>query len=70
MVDTQWPRFQALQQHQEGQAHQNVGTVHAPDPEMALQNARDVFLRRPDCTGMWMVRADQIFAKTAEELNT
>lgn len=70
MADTQWPRFQVFQQYKEGQAHQNVGTVHAPDPEMALQNARDVFVRRPDCTSIWVVRADQIFAKTAEELDS
>lgn len=35
---------------------------------MALLNARDVFTRRPSCTALWVVRADRIFARTAEEI--
>lgn len=68
MTDTQWPRFQVFHQAKEGQAHQNAGSVHAPDSEMALLIARDVFVRRPDCTSLWVVPADQIFSKTAQEL--
>jgi ring-1,2-phenylacetyl-CoA epoxidase subunit PaaB len=68
MTDTQWPRYMVLQQAKEGAPHQHAGTVHAPDAEMALLNARDVFVRRPDCISLWVVRADAIFAKTQEEL--
>lgn len=66
--DTQWPRFQVFLQEKEGSAHQDVGSVHASDPEMALQNARDVFVRRPDCVNIWVVRAEQIYARTAEQI--
>lgn len=48
----------------------HFGTVHAPDAEMALLNARDVFARRPQALGMWVVPADDIFTKTREELST
>ena len=68
MSDTQWPRFQVLQQLRENQPHENAGTVHAVDGEMALLNARDVFVRRPDCVSLWVVPVEAIFSKTAEEL--
>jgi len=68
MTDTQWPRFIVFQQEKEGQPHQYDGSVHAPDAEMALMNARDVFVRRPACVSLWVVPADSVFAKTAEQL--
>jgi ring-1,2-phenylacetyl-CoA epoxidase subunit PaaB len=67
-TDTQWPRFQVLLQEAEGKPHQDVGSVHAPDAEFALLNARDVFARRPACISMWVVPVEAIFSKTAEEL--
>jgi ring-1,2-phenylacetyl-CoA epoxidase subunit PaaB len=67
-VDTQWPRYQVFQQEKFSAPYQDVGSVHAPDPEMALFNARDVFVRRPDCTGLWVVPVDAITFRTAEEL--
>jgi ring-1,2-phenylacetyl-CoA epoxidase subunit PaaB len=68
MVDTQWPRFQVFVQEKEGLPHQDAGSVHAPDREMALLNARDVFARRPECASMWVVPVEAIYAKTAQEL--
>ena len=68
MTDTQWPRFEVFQQDREGRPHQNVGSVHAADIEMALQNARDVFVRRPKALNLWVVAADAILAKTAQEI--
>jgi ring-1,2-phenylacetyl-CoA epoxidase subunit PaaB len=68
MSDTQWPNFEVFQQSRPGQPHKNVGSVHAPDAEMALLNARDVFVRRPNCLSLWVVPASQIFAHTAQQL--
>jgi ring-1,2-phenylacetyl-CoA epoxidase subunit PaaB len=68
MADTQWPRFEVFQQDRAGRPHRNVGNVHAPDPEMALMNARDVFARRPSTVSMWVVPEEAILARTAEEL--
>ncbi|MCI0397237.1 MAG: phenylacetic acid degradation protein [Chloroflexi bacterium] len=67
-MDTQWPRFEVFQQEREGRPHQNIGSVHAPDAEIALQNARDVFARRPSTVNLWVVPAELILAKTAQEL--
>jgi ring-1,2-phenylacetyl-CoA epoxidase subunit PaaB len=68
MTDTQWPRYEVFKQDRPGEAHESIGTIHAADPEMALQNARDVFARRPKCHSLWVARADAIFSKTAAEL--
>jgi ring-1,2-phenylacetyl-CoA epoxidase subunit PaaB len=65
MRDTQWPRFQVFVQAREGEPHLDAGSVHAPDPEMALLNARDVFVRRPTCTSLWLVRAEAITTRSA-----
>lgn len=66
--DTQWPRFEVFQQARPGASFANVGSVHAPDAEMALQNARDVFVRRPQTYRLWVVPAEAILARTAQEL--
>lgn len=69
-MDTQWARYEVFEQDRPDSPHRNTGTVHAPDPEMALQNARDVFVRRPACHSLWVAPAEAIFSKTAEELAT
>ncbi len=68
MSDTQWPRFMVFQQEAEGKPFVHNGTVHAPDIEMALLNARDVFARRPQAVAMWVVPAASIYTQTREEL--
>src|SRR3989337_2438869 len=68
MIDTQWPRFMVFQQEAVGKPFIHNGTVHAPDIDMALLNARDVFARRPQAVAMWVVPADSIFTQTREEL--
>jgi ring-1,2-phenylacetyl-CoA epoxidase subunit PaaB len=67
-MDTQWPRYEVFEQERPDQPHRSVGAVHAPDPELALQNARDVFVRRPECFSLWVVPENQIMARTAEAL--
>lgn len=68
--DTQWPTFLVFHQKAEGRPHMHAGSVHAPDSEMALMNARDVFVRRPSCSSLWVAPASQVYAKTRQELAT
>ena len=68
MTDTQWPRYIVFEQPEAGAPHRYVGSVHAPDAEMALLNARDIFARRPGLVNLWVVGADQIYARTRGEL--
>jgi ring-1,2-phenylacetyl-CoA epoxidase subunit PaaB len=67
-ADTQWPTFEVFQQDRPGRPHKNIGSVHAPDAEIALQNARDVFVRRPRCHSLWVVPATAILARTRQEI--
>ncbi|AFZ66394.1 phenylacetate metabolism protein [Deinococcus peraridilitoris] len=67
-MDTQWPRWEVFKQDTPGKPHQAVGSVHAVDPQHALVTARTVFVRRPSAVSLWVVRADDIFSRTAEEL--
>ncbi|MCB8920428.1 MAG: phenylacetic acid degradation protein [Ardenticatenaceae bacterium] len=68
MSDTQWPRYEVFKQDSPNQPHKAVGSVHAPDAEMALLNARDVFARRPKAVSMWVAPASTILSMTAEEM--
>lgn len=67
-MSDQWPRYEVFKQDEAGDPYRNVGSVHAPDAELALQNARDVFARRPACHSLWVVPAEAVLARTAEEL--
>ena len=70
MTDTQWPRYEVFKQDNPRKPHEAVGSVHAPDDELALQNARDVFVRRPSAISLWVVPASAILTVTREELAT
>ena len=39
-------------------SHRHAGSVHAADPEMALQAARDVYTRRGEGLSIWVVPSD------------
>lgn len=67
-MDSQWHKYQVFEKERADLPHRNAGSVHAPDAEMALENARDVFVRRPNCLSLWVVPERAIFTKTAEEL--
>jgi ring-1,2-phenylacetyl-CoA epoxidase subunit PaaB len=45
-----------------GLHHQHVGSLHAVDAEMALENARDVFTRRGEAASIWVVPSAEIVA--------
>ena len=39
MSETDWPLYEVFVRARSGLAHKHVGSLHAPDAEMALQNA-------------------------------
>lgn len=67
-MDTQWDKYEVFQKERAEMPHRNAGAVHAPDGEMALENARDVFARRPACLSLWVFPERAVFAKTVQEL--
>jgi ring-1,2-phenylacetyl-CoA epoxidase subunit PaaB len=67
-MDSQWQRYEVFEKERADLPHRNAGSVHAPDAEMALENARDVFVRRPNCLSLWVVPERVILTKTTQEL--
>ncbi|RMG64655.1 MAG: 1,2-phenylacetyl-CoA epoxidase subunit B [Calditrichaeota bacterium] len=65
--DTQWPRWEVFVQEKTGEPHQHAGSVHAPDGELALQNARDVYARRGKVYSIWVVPAEHIVATSPSD---
>ncbi|MCX7543772.1 1,2-phenylacetyl-CoA epoxidase subunit PaaB [Marinicella gelatinilytica] len=50
-----------------GLNHRHVGSLHAADAQMALQNARDVYTRREEGVSIWVVEAAAISASNPEQ---
>lgn len=60
--DTDWPMWEVFVREKTGEPHVHAGNVHAPDAEMALQNARDVYARRGSVVSLWVVPSEDITA--------
>ena len=67
MTDTQWQVFEVFHQTARGEPHVHVGSVHAPDAEMALVLAKEQFARRQACVSLWVVSAKDITATKCED---
>jgi ring-1,2-phenylacetyl-CoA epoxidase subunit PaaB len=71
MNSKNWPLFEVFIRSKNGLSHKHVGSLHAADPAMALENARDVYCRRNEGVSIWVVPSDSITASDpgdAEEL--
>jgi ring-1,2-phenylacetyl-CoA epoxidase subunit PaaB len=62
-----WPLYEVFVRGKRGLNHVHVGSLHAPDAEMALHNARDLYTRRNEGVSIWVVRADDITASSPGE---
>jgi ring-1,2-phenylacetyl-CoA epoxidase subunit PaaB len=62
-----WPLWEVFVRARRGLSHSHVGSIHAPDADMALRNARDVYTRRSEGVSLWVVRASDITASSPEE---
>jgi len=58
----EWPLWEVFVRAKAGLDHKHCGSLHAPDPKMALQLAREVYTRRQEGVSVWIVRSDQIVA--------
>ena len=63
----EWPLFEVFVRSRRGLSHVHVGSLHAPDAEMALRNARDIYTRRQEGVSLWVVPAAQITASSPDE---
>ncbi len=62
MADTQWDVYEVFTQKARGEFHVHAGSVHAPDPEMAIVLAKEQYGRRMACVNLWVVKASDIHA--------
>ncbi len=65
--DTQWQTWEVFHQAKRGAAHVHVGSVHAPNAEMALLLAKEQFARRQACVNLWVVPTTAIRATQYED---
>jgi ring-1,2-phenylacetyl-CoA epoxidase subunit PaaB len=63
-MSKEWPLWEVFIRSQHGLAHKHVGSLHAPDAEMAVNNARDVYTRRNEGVSIWVVLATDIVASS------
>jgi ring-1,2-phenylacetyl-CoA epoxidase subunit PaaB len=62
MSTNEWPLWEVFVRSRSGLDHKHCGSLHAADPKMAIQMARDVYTRRQEGTSVWVVRSDNIVA--------
>jgi len=65
--EDQWPMWEVFLQSKQGAPHEHAGSLHAPDPEMAIQNARDVYTRRNEAISIWVVPSAAITATSPSD---
>ncbi len=57
-----WPMWEVFVRARRGVSHVHIGSLHAPDAETALENARDVYTRRGEGVSVWVVPSTEISA--------
>ena len=66
-MDEDWPLFEVFIRSRAGLEHRHVGSVHAADPAMAIEHARDVYTRRQEGVSLWVVPSAAIIASDPGE---
>ena len=61
------PLWEVFVRARRGLSHTHVGSLHAPDAELALRNARDLYTRRQEGVSIWVVPASAITASSPDE---
>jgi ring-1,2-phenylacetyl-CoA epoxidase subunit PaaB len=62
-----WALWEVFIRARNGLHHAHVGSVHAVDAEMAIENARDVYTRRGEGVSIWVVPSQEISASSPDE---
>ena len=62
-----WPLWEVFIRSKQGLDHKHVGSLHAADAQMAIENARDVYTRRQEGVSIWVVESKYIHASNPDE---
>ena len=65
--DQDWPLYEVFIRSKAGLDHKHAGSIHASDPEMAIEAARDVYTRRGEGVSIWVVPSNAITASKPED---
>ena len=63
----EWPLWEVFIRSKQGLDHKHVGSLHAADAQMAIENARDVYTRRQEGVSIWVVESKHIHASNPDE---
>jgi len=61
------PLWEVFVRAKRGLSHTHVGSLHAPDSETAIENARDGYTRRAEGVSVWVVPSIEIVASDDAE---
>ncbi|UOQ77704.1 1,2-phenylacetyl-CoA epoxidase subunit B [Hymenobacter sp. 5516J-16] len=67
MSQKEWPLWEVFIRSKQGLDHKHVGSLHAADAEMAIQNARDVYTRRLEGVSIWVVESQHVHASNPDD---
>jgi ring-1,2-phenylacetyl-CoA epoxidase subunit PaaB len=67
MSNKDWPLWEIFIRSKSGLSHKHVGSLHAADARMAIENARDVYTRRMEGVSIWAVESSAITASSPDE---
>ena len=62
-----WPLWEVFIRSRQGLDHKHVGSLHAADAEMAIENGRDVYTRRMEGISIWVVESKNIHASNPDD---
>ncbi|GAB2724329.1 MULTISPECIES: 1,2-phenylacetyl-CoA epoxidase subunit PaaB [Halomonas] len=63
----EWHLYEVFVRSKHGLNHKHVGSVHAADDEMAMENARELYTRRNEGVSIWVVPSAIITASASDE---
>jgi ring-1,2-phenylacetyl-CoA epoxidase subunit PaaB len=59
--------YEVFEQKNRGTHHVHVGSVHAPNSELAMMFAKEQYTRRGQCVNLWVVKTSEIFVTEYED---
>lgn len=65
--EVMWPLWEVFIRSKQGLDHKHVGSLHAADAQMAIENARDVYTRRMEGISIWVVESKYIHASNPDD---
>jgi ring-1,2-phenylacetyl-CoA epoxidase subunit PaaB len=65
--ESNWLLWEVFIRSKQGLDHKHVGSLHAADAQMAIENARDVYTRRMEGVSIWVVESKYIHASNPDD---